>query len=108
MGLLRGQTCRDEDGNDRPPFSNGAASVESIGPAVNADQETLLQKAKDWLRGKAEDLVPASLGALQRRFLTELMSRHPALRGAKRYDALVQQLDADRRRQVILNSHPGV
>ncbi len=78
-------------------LADPAATVETIDQALGDPDGTAFERAKAWLRGKGEQLVPAALGALQRRHLTELIDGHAALRTfGKQYDELVQSLEADR------------
>jgi len=96
--------------NDEGPaegsFQKPQANIASLNEAI-ADPPTggIFARAKDWLRGKAEDFVPASLAALQRRQLTELVDGTVPLKGyGKQYDERVQQLDADRQ-QLLAGMH---
>ncbi len=97
----RGET--EEPGKPRAPFSHAADSMKSVDPAVNASQGMIVQKLKDMARGKYEDVMPKLLMAVQRRFLTELMMDHAALKGARSYDELVQGLGT-RKSQLLTGS----
>ncbi|HSX21492.1 MAG TPA: PLxRFG domain-containing protein [Gaiellaceae bacterium] len=78
-------------------FSAPRASVDTMDEVAKAPDEGRFQVAKDWLNGKAENMRPAALGALQRRHLTELMDSHQGLKGfGRQYDERVQKLDAER------------
>lgn len=86
-----------DPGDARIQFSMPAASVDTLDEVLQQPDEGAFARAKAWLRGKAEDLRPAALGALQRRHLTELMEDTPQLRGfGKQYDDRVQQMETDR------------
>lgn len=78
-------------------FSAPRASVDAMDDVAAAPDEGRFQTAKDWLAGKAENMRPAALGALQRRHLTELMDSHQGLKGfGRQADERVQKLDAER------------
>lgn len=77
-------------------FSMPEASMDTLGEVLAKPDETAFDRAKAWLRGKAEDLRPAALGALQTRHVLELMENHPALKGAKQYGEQMQRLASDR------------
>lgn len=77
-------------------FSLPEASMDTLDEVLAKPDDTAFQRAKDWVRGKAEDLRPAALKALQTRHVLELMEQHPALKGAKLYGDYMRALDADR------------
>lgn len=77
-------------------FSLPAASMDTLGAVLAKPDETVFDRAKAWMRGKAEDLRPAALGALQTRHVLELMEHHDALKGAKQYGEQMQALASDR------------
>ncbi|MGH8117437.1 MAG: hypothetical protein ACREPJ_09060, partial [Rhodanobacteraceae bacterium] len=87
---------RSKEGSD--PSREPQSSIDNIEKVLSApDPGGTLAKAKAWVRGKAEDLRPFALGALQTRHLLELMEDVAPLKGASEmYGRLMGQLDADR------------
>lgn len=77
-------------------FSLPGESIDAAGEGMKDGDHAAVTAAKEWMRGKAENLRPAFLKVLQRRHLTELMQEHPALKAAGGYDNEVQQMDAER------------
>lgn len=99
------------DGVGTGSFSMPDASMSALDDVLAKPDESLLDRAKAWMRGKVEDLRPAALGALQTRHILELAEQHPALRGAKRYGDQMQLLAADRNQLMAgapdAAEHPG-
>lgn len=78
-------------------FQNASASIEAIGEQLPKLDESALQRAKDWIAGKARDFEPAALGALQLRHVLELAEGTKVLaKPAKAYAELFQRMDGDR------------
>lgn len=93
---------RDDADPDNPaparrPFGDASASIESMHAELPQLDRTTLQKAKDWIAGKARDFEPVALGALQLRHVLELAADDPTLKQpAKAYGELYQRMDGDR------------
>lgn len=93
---------RDDADPDNPaparrPFGDASASIESMHAELPQLDRTTLQKAKDWIAGKARDFEPVALGALQLRHVLELAADDPTLKQpAKSYGDLYQRMDGDR------------
>jgi len=85
-------------------FSLPEASMDTLDAVLAKPDDSAWQHAKNWMRGKAEDLRRPALGALQTRHLLELAEEHPALKGAYQYADHMQALDADR--QQLLAGSP--
>lgn len=81
-------------------FKDAHASTAALGE-VQRDRDKrsarVAEEAKGWLAGKFEDFMPAMLGALQRRHLSELFAGSEPLKGdGRQIDELTQKMSADR------------
>lgn len=86
-----------EPGKPKRAFGKASASIEAIHDQLPKLDESALQKAKDWIAGKARDFEPAALGALQLRHLLEITSDEKVLeKPAKAYANLFQRMDGER------------
>lgn len=85
------------------PSKEPARGMQDLEKALaDVDPGGIWTKAKAWMRGKAEDLRPAALGALQTRHILELMEDSVPLKGTgKQYARSMQQLDADREQLMV-------
>ncbi|WP_333676735.1 PLxRFG domain-containing protein [Dyella sp.] len=91
----------EEPGKPRRPFSQAAASIESMHEALPKQDAGVMQQAKDWISGKARDMEPAALGALQLRHVLELASDVDVLKSnARRYGDTFQKMDGDRNKMI--------
>jgi hypothetical protein len=89
----------DPDKPDRPrrPFSHASQSIEQIHAQLPKLDQGTLQHVKDWISGKATDLEPKALGALQLRHVLELAGEEKVLsKPTKAYGELFQRMDAER------------
>jgi hypothetical protein len=89
----------DPDKPDRPrrPFSHASQSIEQIQEQLPRLDQGTLQHVKDWISGKATDLEPKALGALQLRHVLELAGEEKVLaKPAKAYGDTFQRMEADR------------
>ena len=89
----------DPDKPDRPrrPFSHASQSIEQIHEQLPKIDQGVVQQVKDWLSGKATDMEPKALGALQLRHVLELAGEEKVLsKPTKAYGDLFQRMDADR------------
>jgi Inorganic Pyrophosphatase/ADP-Ribosyltransferase in polyvalent proteins/Large polyvalent protein associated domain 39/Large polyvalent protein-associated domain 3 len=89
----------DPDNPRRPKrsFTDAAASIEAIHDTLPNLDRTAFQQVKDWISGKARDLEPLALGALQLRHVLELASEDPTLKKpAQEYANIYQRMDGDR------------
>ena len=89
----------DPDNPRRPKrnFADASASIEAIEAELPKLDRGAFQQVKDWLAGKARDLEPTALGALQLRHVLELASEDPTLKGpAQQYANTYQRMDGDR------------
>ena len=84
-------------------FSLGDAGpvIENMETVIKQPDGPMFERAKAWIRGKAEDLKPTALGALQLRHVLELAEDHDALRGAREFADLASQMSTDRQMQMV-------
>lgn len=101
------QFSRDEDADpdnpkpQRKKLTDAAESIEAIEETLPHLDRKPLQAVKDWIAGKARDLEPMALGALQLRHVLELAADDSTLAGpAKSYGNLYQRMDGDRNQMV--------
>ncbi len=84
-------------------FSLGDAGpvIENMETVIKQPDGPMFERAKAWIRGKAEDVKPVALGALQLRHVLELAEDHEALRGAREFADLASQMSTDRQMQMV-------
>lgn len=86
-----------EKNTKRKPFTDASQSIEAIHDTLPTIDRTAYQKVKDWIAGKARDLEPLALGAIQLRHVLELAAEDPTLKDpAKSYAGLYQRMDGER------------
>lgn len=88
----------DEPGEN---FSKPQSSVDALSKVLAEPDGNVLQRVKDWIGGKIDDIKPTLLGALQLRHVLEMMEGYEPLRGAGEYKELEQTMTADRMRLMI-------
>ncbi|MGC1547994.1 MAG: PLxRFG domain-containing protein, partial [Rhodanobacter sp.] len=86
----------DDPDKPRRPFSHAADSIEAMQEAMPHLDDGAMQRAKDWVSGKVQDLKPKTLQFLQLRHVLELMEDSKNFPAAKQYADTYQRMDADR------------
>lgn len=80
-------------------------AVDAVGNVLRVKDPGALQKVKDWLDGKAEDVRPAALGFLPTNAVTEIMHDKGPFKGhVQGYEQSLAQMDADR--QMLVSGAP--
>ncbi len=97
--ILFDRPAEDEEPGEN--FDKPRSSVDALGKVLAQPDGGVLDRVKQWVGGKIDDIKPTLLGALQLRHVLEMMEGYEPLKGASQYKELEQTMTADRIKLMI-------